>query len=218
VASGTATVHLKAGGFVRGELIEVQPGKMVRIKLADDTVRELPWAEVDYVDDPTLPPVAPRATNAGSVAAPSASGALLLTPAQANADEIRRLRIERDEISNTGPALMMVLGTGAFLFVGLPGVNMLSEDGSCVDDPSGDVYGDDEDDCDERRAVGAVMTVVGAIGGGIAIWGLIKNSHNREKRRALNNRILELKGERAGLTFGVTPRKNGASLALTLRM
>src|SRR5689334_5431667 len=37
--SGGATVYLKNGGFVRGELIELQPGSVARVKLADGKVR-----------------------------------------------------------------------------------------------------------------------------------------------------------------------------------
>ena len=57
-----------------------------------------------------------------------------------------------------------------------------------------------------------------AVGGGVAVWELIKSGQNRRRRNELNNRIRELKGEQIGLTLEVLPRPNGAGLGLTLRM
>jgi hypothetical protein len=211
--SASGAVHLRNGGFVRGELIELQPGTLVRLKLADGTVRDIPWADVDHVQDPSLPPPAPGAATPASTAGTSAG---LLPMEVANADEIRRLRMERDEISNTAPAVMMILGGGAFLLLGLPGMLVLSVGESCNDDYDDDTY--TNRDCDDIRSTGIVMTVVGVIGGGVAVWGLIKSGQNRRRRTELNNRVRELKGEQISLTLDVLPRANGGGLGLTLRM
>jgi hypothetical protein len=208
-------VHLRNGGFVRGELIELQPGVLVRVKLADGTVRELAWSEVDHIDDPALPPPAPRAESAPTLPAAAAGAAAATapgpTPEETNAAEIARLRAERDEINNNGPTWMMILGGGAFLLLGTPGMVMLA-----CDRPS---YDGSFDDCEDSRGAGIALTAVGVVGGAVAVWGLIKASKNRQKRRALNNRILELKGEKQiGLSVDVVPRAHGASVGLTLRM
>jgi hypothetical protein len=214
-APTTGTVHMRNGGFVRGELIELQPGTLVRLKLADGTVREIAWAEVDHVEDPSLPPPAPAATSAQGTGTSVASGPLP-SLAVTNADEIRRLRFERDEISNTGPAVMMILGGGAFLLVGLPGLLVLSIGESCESGYDGDAYY--ERDCSDVRGTGAAMALIGLAGGGVAVWGLIKSGQNRRRWRELNDRVRELKGEQLSLTLDVLPRPNGAGLGLTLRM
>jgi hypothetical protein len=178
-------------------------------------VREIPWAEVDHVEDPSLPPPAPAV--AGAPAASTGLAAQPLPSLEAsNADEIRRLRFERDEISNTGPAVMMILGGGAFLFVGLPGLLVLSVGESCDSRYDGDAYY--ERDCNDVRGTGVAMALIGLAGGGVAVWGLIKSGQNRRRWRELNDRVRELKGEQLSLTLDVLPRPNGAGLGLTLRM
>ena len=215
--AASGTVFLKNGGFVRGELIELQPGVMVRVKLADGTVRDVPWAEVDHVTDPTLPPPAPSAGSASGYPAAelSASPPLPSLPS-ANAAEITRLRNERDSISNGGPIVMMVLGGGAFVLLGLTSLVMLSVGEVCDNSYDADVTYDR--DCDDVRGTGAVVGVVALVGGGVAIWGLIKIGNNRAQRNILNNKIKELNGGMAGLSLDILPRKDGAALGLTLRL
>jgi hypothetical protein len=62
------------------------------------------------------------------------------------------------------------------------------------------------------------MTVIGAAGGAIAVWGLIKVGHNRERRNRLDEQIRDLKGNQAGLTLDLLPRREGVGLGLTLRL
>lgn len=50
------TVHLHNGGRIHGELMEVLPGEQVRLRLADGTVRSIPWSDVARVDDPNIAP------------------------------------------------------------------------------------------------------------------------------------------------------------------
>jgi hypothetical protein len=219
--SGGATVYLKNGGLVRGELIELQPGSVARVKLADGKVRDIPWAEIDRVDDPSLPPAPPPdGAPAPTLPAPVAPGAALSpqlaagSTATNNADELKRLRAERDEIDNTGPAVMMILGGGAFVVFGIPGIALLAVGEACDNSSSGVENGN----CVNVRGAGAVLAVIGVAGGAVAVWGLIKVGHNRDRRNQLDERILELKGNQAGLSLGLLPRRDGAALGLTLRL
>jgi hypothetical protein len=218
--SGGATVYLKNGGLVRGELIELQPGSVARVKLADGKVRDIPWAEIDRVDDPSLPPAPPPDAAPGpTLPGPATPGAGLSpqlavgSTATADADELKRLRAERDDIDNTGPAVMMILGGGAFIVFGIPGIALLAVGEAC-DNSSGV----ENSDCVNVRGAGAVLAVIGVAGGAVAIWGLIKVGHNRDRRNQLDERIQELKGNQAGLSLGLLPRRDGAALGLTLRL
>src|SRR5690242_17082497 len=65
----TSVVFLKNGGFVRGQVMEARPNAFVRLKLADGTVREVPWAEVERVAD-IQPAGVARAAAPSSSAAP----------------------------------------------------------------------------------------------------------------------------------------------------
>jgi hypothetical protein len=220
-ASGGATVYLKNGGLVRGELIELQPGSVARVKLADGKVRDIPWAEIDRVDDPSLPPAPPPdSAPAPTLPAPGAPGAGLSpqlaagASATANDDELKRLRAERDDIDNTGPAVMMILGGGAFVVFGIPGIALLAIGEACDNNTTGLENGN----CVNVRGAGAVLAVIGVAGGAVAVWGLIKLGHNRDRRNQLDERILELKGNQAGLSLDLLPRRDGAALGLTLRL
>lgn len=218
--SGGATVYLKNGGLVRGELIELQPGSLARVKLADGKVRDIPWAEIDRVDDPSLPPAPPPdSAPAPTLPAPGAPGAGLSpqlaagASATANDDELKRLRAERDDIDNTGPVVMMIFGGGAFVVFGIPGIALLAIGEACDNNNSLE-----NGDCVNVRGAGAVLAVIGVAGGAVAVWGLIKLGHNRDRRNQLDERIVELKGNQAGLSLGLLPRRDGAALGLTLRL
>lgn len=206
-------MYLKNGGFVRGELIELQPGSVARVKLADGKVRDVPWAEIDRIDDPSLPPAPPPETAAAPTLPPPTLAPQGSEPPKDVAGEISRLRAERDDIDNTGPAVMMIVGGGAFLIFALPGLALLAVGEACDNNDTVE-----SGDCTDVRGAGAVMTVIGAAGGAVAIWGLIKVGHNREKRNQLDERIRELKGNQAGLTLDLLPRREGVGLGLTLRL
>jgi hypothetical protein len=45
------TVRLKNGGWVEGDVLEVLPGQSVSVRIADGSVRQIPWAEVERVDE-----------------------------------------------------------------------------------------------------------------------------------------------------------------------
>src|SRR5262245_30913365 len=58
------TVHLHNGGRIHGELMEVLPGEQVRLRLADGSIRSIPWSEVASVDDPSAAPAPAEQTPA----------------------------------------------------------------------------------------------------------------------------------------------------------
>lgn len=53
------TVRLKNGGFIQGDVLEVLPGEHVSVRTSDGNVRNIPWDEVDRVDEPQAPAPAP---------------------------------------------------------------------------------------------------------------------------------------------------------------
>jgi hypothetical protein len=53
------TIHLKNGGFVTGQVMEVIPDQYATIRLADQTVRKIEWTEIDRVEMAPEPPPEP---------------------------------------------------------------------------------------------------------------------------------------------------------------
>jgi hypothetical protein len=45
------TVRLKNGGFVHGDMLEHLPGERVSVRTSDGTVRNIPWEEVERVEE-----------------------------------------------------------------------------------------------------------------------------------------------------------------------
>lgn len=71
-------VRLKNGGWVEGDVLEVQPEDHVTVRIADGTVRQIPWAEVEGVDEQPPPTPAPAPAAAEPAAAPTRSVPLSL--------------------------------------------------------------------------------------------------------------------------------------------
>jgi hypothetical protein len=63
-------IHLKDGGRISGEVIELRPGKVVVIRKVTGEIEKIPWAKVDHVDSS---PTASSGASAGSSASGSAS-------------------------------------------------------------------------------------------------------------------------------------------------
>jgi hypothetical protein len=78
--ASAGTVHLKNGGWIDGELMEVVPDQHVLVRLSDGTVRDVPWAEVDHVvrnsDASQSGAPATITTERQASALPQASGAI----------------------------------------------------------------------------------------------------------------------------------------------
>ena len=76
-----ATIRLKNGGWIEGEVMAVVPDQDVSIRLADGTVRSVAWADVERIEEPPPPaaePVAPPV--AAPVAPPKAAPVAIETP------------------------------------------------------------------------------------------------------------------------------------------
>jgi hypothetical protein len=204
-ALADSTVHLKSGGFVRGEVMEVQPEVVVRVRLADGTVREIPWADLARIEDeapppPPPPPPVPPATLAWS--------SLPERPPPENSARIQELRRERDDINNTGPVVLMIVGGLGFLIFFLPGLILLAAGDTCDSvDP--------DYDCGDFTGVGAAFTVIGVVGGAAAIYGFVKVLDNGKRRRAIDSEIVALKEQ--AFRLDIAPRAGGGELRLAWR-
>jgi hypothetical protein len=74
LAGPLGTVHLKNGGRVHGELMVVEPGDHVLVRLADGTAKKIAWDRVLKVqDDPPAPAPAPAAAPAQTESGPTAT-------------------------------------------------------------------------------------------------------------------------------------------------
>jgi hypothetical protein len=202
-ALADSTVHLKNGGFVRGDVMEVQPNVAVRVRMADGTVKQVAWAEIARIEeDAAQPPPAPPPARGGTQTAPAA-------PPSANAARINELRRERDDISDVGPAVMMIVGGLGFLIFAPAGLVMLAVGDSCDDLTA------DPDDCKDWSTLGAAFTIIGLGGGAAAIWGFVKALNNSSRKQEIDREILELKEQ--ALLLDARVGRGGGELRLTLR-
>ena len=217
--SASSVVFLKNGGLLRGELMELQPGTLVRMKLADGTVRDLPWAEVDRITDPSLPPDAPRVLDLDAATAAVGAGAVG-QPAPATlspevAGKIARLRAERAEINSAVPGVAIYVGGTYAATFGLGGLLALAI--GCRDRDSGDEAESDRD-CEERMDSARLLAAIGGVAAVGAIVGLVIVLDNHSQRKAIDARIRELeRRERSALRLDVQPLPRGGALALTGR-
>jgi len=197
-------VHLKNGGFVRGEVMEVQPNVSVRLRMADGAVKEIAWVEISRIEEvaATPPPAAPAPAGSATESAPSPQAAA----------RISQLRRERAEISDVGPAVMMIAGGLGFLIFFPAGLVMLAVGDNC-DDFGNDEFGDP--DCGDWSTPGAAFAIVGAVAGGVGIWGFIKALNNSSKKQTIDREIIDLKQQ--SFLLDARARLNGGELRLTLR-
>jgi hypothetical protein len=72
LAAPHGTVHLKNGGRIHGELMEVLPDEYVTVRLPDGTVRKIPWEKVGEVKE--TPASQPAAAVAAQPTAPVPRG------------------------------------------------------------------------------------------------------------------------------------------------
>ena len=197
--AAASTVHLRNGGLVRGELMEVQPNVVVRVRMADGTVREISWNDVASIED------------GPSVTAPPATGNAALPPEpSANRAEINALLRERAEISDTGPAVMMIVGGGAFLLFVPIGAGLFALDAACSSDTTANCTGGG------LKGPATVVTLIGVAGGVIGIWGLVKGISNGNRREAIDLQIRQLQQQRS-LALDVVPMSSGGGFALSGR-
>ena len=201
-ALADSTVHLKNGGFVRGDVMEVQPNVSVRVRLADGSVKEIAWSEISQIEETAAPPPAPPpASGSAGTTAP-------LSPERAA--RINELRRERDDISDVGPAVMMIAGGLGFLIFAPAGLVLLFAGDTCDD------FDTDPDDCGNYSGLGAAFTVIGIGSGAVGIWGFVKALNNGSRKQEIDREILAIKEQ--ALLLDVGPRLGGGGeLRLTLR-
>jgi hypothetical protein len=53
--AAAGVVHLKNGGWVEGDVMEVVPDQHVTIRLRDNSVREIAWGQVDHIEKSPAP-------------------------------------------------------------------------------------------------------------------------------------------------------------------
>jgi len=111
---------------------------------------------------------------------------------------------------------MMIVGGGAFAFLGIPGIALVAVGEVCRTDYSDTSVSPADEDCTNVRTAGAVLAVVGLVGGVVGVVGLVQVIGNARDRRELNTQIEQLKQEQS-LALDVRPRQDGAELALRLR-
>lgn len=66
------TVRLKNGGFIHGDVLEHLPGERVSVRTSDGAVRNIPWEEVERVEEGSAAAPAPEPPAAAQPAAPAA--------------------------------------------------------------------------------------------------------------------------------------------------
>jgi len=90
-------IYLKNGGFLTGQVMEVIPEQYATIRLADETVRKLEWAEIDRVEmapkQPSEPPPVQPPKQQPEAAVPSPVGSITPLPPPVQYEERTRTGI-----------------------------------------------------------------------------------------------------------------------------
>jgi len=223
VALAEDVVHLKAGGSVRGQIMELIPNQYVNLLLADGTSRRVPWEEVQHVYDdgqaatpapttqpPTTQPPPPviQEFSPQSSAAPVAPAAVVPPQGPGRAEvlraEIATIQQQQRQLDGGGTAIM--LGTG---YVGLslllPGLTMLALASSVC-----------EEGCTGFFVVGVSLLSVSLVAMVIGAIGLGQHSdisaQRSENARQLFLREQELRSISYDLTLG--PQRADAVLRI----
>lgn len=203
------TVQLKGGGFVSGEVMEATPGQSVRVQMADGTVREIPWTDIERIDAPPPQPVPAPVPAPQAYQVQPAYAAPQLPPPSPYAAEIAALEEERRQIGIGGPITMLAVGAGAAGVLAYMGfVSVLLDSVGCDVGSS---------DCGSDDTFTTVLFVGAGIGAAIAIWGGIELGDRLGQRSAIRARIKELKAGRPVTSLRFQPQRNGGSLALTVQ-
>jgi hypothetical protein len=187
------TVHLKNGGWIEGEVLEMLPGERVSIRGSDGTTRTIPWAEIERVDQaqaaPAAAPVAPQAASpeAPSAPAPAASTTdfkarpalanapmstsrgsdLELAPSGAryNAESLRDLEEQRSQIDISSPIALMAVGA----VVAIAGAVLVVE-GLAIESENDHLCAGDRSSCPRLDSTPfLVVGVVGIVLGGVSL-------------------------------------------------
>jgi hypothetical protein len=218
VALAEDVVHLKAGGSVRGQIMELIPNQYVNLLLADGTSRRVPWEEVQHVYDdgqaatpnaptPQPPPMIQEFTPQAS--APPVAPAAVVPPQGPGRAEVLRAEIatiqqQQRQLDGGGTAIM--LGTGYVgLSLVLPGLMILGAASAVC-----------EEGCSGLYVVGASILSVSVVAMVIGVIGLGQHSdisaQRSENARQLFVREQELRSLSYDLTLG--PQRADAVLRI----
>lgn len=197
-AAADATVHLKNGGRVRGELMEVVPEQSASVMLRDGSVRRIGWADIARIDDDVGGAPAPA-----TVAAAGADGDGRRAALDRDLDALQR---ERGEINQGGNVVMMVAGYILAPLV-LAGVPLMLVGETCTGDQCIDLF-----------PTGLVLTALGGVGITLGVIGLTSAMDNGARRKELDQEIDRKTKERdsLGYAFGSSPLR-GPQLQLSVQ-
>lgn len=118
--------------------------------------------------------------------------------------DIARLRLERSEISQTGPVVMMIVGyvLAPLVLVGVPMLLI------------GKVCDADRTDCVDLAPAGLVLTGVGLAGGAVGIAGLVMALERSDERRRLADEIEDRERDLQSLSYRIAVGPDHATLEL----
>lgn len=183
-------VHLKGGGSIRGDVMELIPNQYVNLRLLDGTSRRIEWAQIERVEEDSAASAAPNVPPPPIVIAPQGASPEDAAKREALRAEIARLEVERTELRTGGPVVMMIAG-GASFFLVLPiGLSLWAVSSVCTDDfDSGS--GSFDTDCDNSglQTAGIVVTALGVVGTAIGVVGLVQLIGIGGDRREINDQI-----------------------------
>ncbi len=222
-------VHLKGGGSIRGEVMELLPNEYVNVRLVDGTSRRIEWAQVERVEEgtaavPAPPTYAQPATTAPITVMPTQGRALTPEEAarqQALRDEIARLELERGQL-RTGPGVvMMVVGGASLVFVLPVGIGLWAAAEICdgVDVSSGSGSASVDGDCSDSglRTAGIVVSALGVIGAAVGVVGLVQLIGVSSDRRDINDQIKVRQQQLNAVSYDLNLGPQRADLALSVQ-
>lgn len=219
VALAEGVVHLKGGGTVRGQVMELIPNQYVNVLLADGESRRIAWADVERVDEEAQPSnddaqpvpviqevvVSPTAPVTGVAAAPLAAHATDPARAEVLRVEIATLLNRQSQLDGSSTAVMMGAGYVGMSLL-LPGLMILGLTASIC-----------EHDCGGMLAVGISIVSVSAIAMVVGVIGLLEDSDLSAQRSENARQIFVREQELRTISYDVTLGPQRADAVLRVR-
>jgi hypothetical protein len=199
---------LTSGEAAEVEVLQMELGNEVRVRLADGSEKTIPWEWIASLEM-HAPPVA-QAPQPEATAAPASAGAVApeKKPAEpTQADKVQALddeiqKIDEEMPALPGPIVLTAVGLGAGTLFMVTGAGLKSE---CL-------YSADYESCNTMTTMFMVMGGVGiAAGVGGAVW-LVTRIQARKPHQA---KIRELEAERDRLKMDVQAGPTGAYGTMT---